>query len=240
MGRTQISRRERSDFSVDSGIAQTSISHRFLIAKWQARCHHARQHGSTPLFSAVCAGSAAVVDLLLANPRVDVNMQYSQDRTVLSQARMEVMIDWVPDDDANNNDGVKRVAALLAHDILIVEPESKSLDDLLLLSIRHQCNLVFNVLPDRWQSRRTFDEAILKNAAARGGPVIIKRLLDLPLAPVITDLVAAAGSKNRSTTVVQLLLDRCDGHPLTESVVQRGRRQPIAWAPYSPLALGQV
>jgi hypothetical protein len=75
------------------------------------------------------------------------------------------------------------------------------------------------MLPDCWQSRRTLEEAILKNAAARGGPVIIKRLLDLHLAPVITDLVAVAGRKNGRTTVVQLLLDRCDGHPLTESVV---------------------
>jgi hypothetical protein len=59
-----------------------------------------------------------------------------------------------------------------------------------------------SMLPDCWQSRRTLEEAILKNAAARGGPVIIKRLLDLHLAPVITDLVAAAGSKNGRTTVV--------------------------------------
>jgi hypothetical protein len=34
------------------------------------------------------------VDLLLPDPRVDVNMQYIHNRTVLSQAGMEVMIDW--------------------------------------------------------------------------------------------------------------------------------------------------
>jgi hypothetical protein len=139
---------------------------------------------------------------------------------LLSKARKEVMIDWVADDDANYIDGVKIVATLLADDALVVKPESKIVEGFVLLSIRHQCNLVFNMLLDRWQSGLTLDRTILKNAVARGGPVIIKRPLDLPAAPVITDLAAAAGSKNEGTTVVHLLLDRCDGHLNTESVVK--------------------